>query len=325
MEISVQATLAGIHSRSEELVQATRDLDRGRTDAKSVAEVRRRDAKALVDLQAKAGVTHVLDGLLGWQDLFRPFAERVEGLRVGPLTRWFDNNTFYRQPIVEAPLHRRQPVLEPFLERVALPPGHKWKAVLPGPYTFAKLAEDRAYSSAEKLITTFAREALAPEVRWLAQQGFGWVQFSEPALVKERPRPEELDALQKSYLAMLDGVRITSSTVTSFGDATHLLAELFELPVDYVGIDFSETPLDALREFTPTRGIQAGIADARSSIVEKPQDLVATAEELLDVAEVPALALAPTSELEFLPRGLADEKVLALGEAARALARGVGE
>lgn len=319
MEISVQATLAGLHPRSEELVQATRDFDRGRADAKQLAEVRRRDAQALVQLQAKAGFPHVSDGLLGFQDIFRPFAERLAGCKVGPITRWFDNNTFYRQPVVEAPLHRKGPIVEPSLERVKLPSGHKWKAILPGPYTFAKSVDDKAYGSTEKLLTAFAREALAPEVKGLAKEGFGWVQFNEPSLVKDRPRPEEWDAVHQAYLGILDGVRVTSSVATSFGDASRLLTELFELPVDLVGIDFTETPLDAFEGFAPTRGLQAGLADGRSSIVEKPQDLAAAARDLLDLAEFPALALAPSCELEFVPRVLADEKVLALGEAARAL------
>jgi methionine synthase II (cobalamin-independent) len=196
---------------------------------------------------------------------------------------------------------------------------------LPGPYTFAKLAQDEAYGSPEKLLTAFARDVLAPEVRHLVREGFGWVQFSEPALVKDRPQPEELEALQRAYLGILDGVRVTSTVATSFGDASRLLQDLFDLPVDYIGIDLTETPLDAFDGLAPARGLQAGLVDARSSIVEQPEHLVATAEELLETAPFPALALAPSAELEYVPRTIADEKVLALGEAARSLAQGATE
>lgn len=319
MERSVQATLTGIHPRSEELVQATRDFDRGRTDAKHLADARRRDAQALVDVQHKAGVTHAIDGMLGFQDVYRPFAERVEGLQVGTLTRHFDNNTFYRQPQVVGTLRRRQDVLKPYVEAVKLPAGCKWKAIVPGPLTFAKAARDTAYGSTAKLLTSFARDVLAPEVQALAQQGFGWVQFSEPSLAWERPQPEELDALQKAYLTILDGVRITSSVATYYGDVSRVLTDLFELPVDYIGVDFFETPLEAFRDFPVTRGLQAGLVDGRSSIVEPVEDLVAQAGQLLEWTDAPALALAPNCELEFVPRGIADEKVLALGEAARQL------
>jgi 5-methyltetrahydropteroyltriglutamate--homocysteine methyltransferase len=319
MEITVQPTLTGIHPRSEGLVQATRDFDRGRTDAKALAEVRRRDAQALVDTQVKAGFTHVSDGLLGFQDVFRPFAERVKGAKVGPITRWFDNNTFYRQPIIEGPLKRTQPILEPYLQKVKVPQGHTLKAVLPGPYTFAKLVDDKSYGSTSKHLTTFAREALGPELKWLAKEGYGWVQFNEPALVRDRPLPEEWEALGNAYMALLQNSSLTSTVSTYFGDASRILSELFELPVDYVGLDFTETALEALQEFAPSRGIQAGLVDGRSSIIEKPAELAAAANELLEAADVPSLVLAPTCDLEFLPRGVADEKVLSLGLAAAAV------
>jgi 5-methyltetrahydropteroyltriglutamate--homocysteine methyltransferase len=319
MERTVHATLAGIHPRTEELVQATRDLDRGRATPQQVQEVRRRDAQALVDLQHKAGFADVSDGLLAVQDLFRPFSERVEGLSVGSLTRWFDNNTFYRAPTVTGPLRRKQEVLKPYHEAAKLPAGHAWKAVLPGPYTFAKHAVDEHYGSAERLLSAFARDVLAPEVHGLARQGFGAVQFSEPSLVWERPSQEEWEALQKAYLHVLDGVRITSTVATYFGDARRILTELFELPVDSIGIDLYETDLAAFQGFPATRGLQAGIVDARSSIVERVPDIVGAAQELLEASGAPALTLAPTCELEYVPRGVADEKLLALGEAARAL------
>jgi 5-methyltetrahydropteroyltriglutamate--homocysteine methyltransferase len=319
MELTVQATLTGIHPRSEGLVQASRDVDRGRADAKHLAQARAKDAAALVEVQAKAGVTHVSDGLLGFQDLFRPFAEKVQGCSVGPITRWFDNNTFYRQPLVQGALKRTGPILEGYLEKPKLPAGHQWKAILPGPYTWARSVEDTHYRSPEKLLTAFARECLAPEVPWLVKQGYSWIQFNEPWLVKDRPKPEEWEALQKALLGVLDGVKVTSSVATYFGDASPVLPELFDLPVDYVGVDFTSTPFQAFQDFEPSRGLQAGLVDGRMSIVEKPQDLVQRGKELLDATGLPAIALAPSCDLEFLPRTIADEKVLALGEAARAL------
>lgn len=319
MDVTFQPTLAGIHSRSEDLVQATRDFDRGRTDAKHLAEARSKDAKALIDLQVKAGYTYVSDGLLGFQDLFRPFAEKVGGVKVGPITRWFDNNTFYRQPIVEGALKHKGPVVKPYLEQPKLPAGHHWRAVLPGPYTWARSVDDRHYRNTAKLLSAFAREALGPELKALAKEGVGWVQFQEPSLVRERPQQEEWEALQQAYVHLLDGAKLTSTIATFFGDARPVLHELYDLPADFIGIDFTETSLDALEDFTPTRGLQAGLVDGRSSIVEKPQDIVAQARHLLDRTDVPSLALAPSCDLEFVPRGLADEKVVALAQAAKAL------
>lgn len=92
----MKAFAPGIYPRSEALVQATRDLDRGRTTEQAVAEQVERDTRELVAVQESAGLDLLSDGLLRWQDLFRPLAEAADGLEARPLTRFLDTNTFYR-------------------------------------------------------------------------------------------------------------------------------------------------------------------------------------------------------------------------------------
>jgi 5-methyltetrahydropteroyltriglutamate--homocysteine methyltransferase len=94
----MQAFAPGIYPRSERLVQATRDLDRGRTSQKAVDEQAERDLAELVSVQQQAGLDLLTDGMLRWQDLFRPMLEATEGLETGALTRFLDTNTFYRAP-----------------------------------------------------------------------------------------------------------------------------------------------------------------------------------------------------------------------------------
>src|ERR687898_1431214 len=98
----IRAYVPGIYARSEELVQATRDLDRGRTTEEAAEEQRLADLRAFIEVQREAGLNYFSDGLLNWQDIFRPFDESAEGLRPGPLRRFLNTNTFYRAPAVEA-------------------------------------------------------------------------------------------------------------------------------------------------------------------------------------------------------------------------------
>ncbi|MEE9592860.1 MAG: hypothetical protein V3W28_04685, partial [Thermoplasmata archaeon] len=128
----VEAYLNGIFPRSEALVAATRGLDRGRVTEAEAQETLEGDVRDLVRLQLQAGLDYVSDGLLNWQDLFRPFTEAWEGLELGGLTRWFDNNSFYRQPVINAPVQTHSLGKE-FLHVGLLPNGQPWQAVLPGP------------------------------------------------------------------------------------------------------------------------------------------------------------------------------------------------
>ena len=94
----LKAFAPGLYARSEALVQATRDLDRGRTTPEAVDEQVERDLAELVSVQQAAGLDLLADGMLRWQDVFRPLVEAADGLETGALTRFLDTNTFYRAP-----------------------------------------------------------------------------------------------------------------------------------------------------------------------------------------------------------------------------------
>jgi len=80
-------------------VAATRDLDRGRGTAEEEVSGRaQHDGQDFIRVQREAGLDFYSDGLLGWQDLFRPFTESCLGIEAGALVRWFDNNAFFRVP-----------------------------------------------------------------------------------------------------------------------------------------------------------------------------------------------------------------------------------
>ena len=98
--MELKAYAPGIYPRSDALVQATRDLDRGRTTQDAVEQQFERDFRELVTVQEQAGLALLSDGLLRWQDHFRELAERSDGLDARPLTRFLDTNTFFRGVLV---------------------------------------------------------------------------------------------------------------------------------------------------------------------------------------------------------------------------------
>src|SRR5919106_4567675 len=102
--MEVKAYVHGIYPRSEELVAATRDLERGRTTQGAVEDRRHKDVERLARVQDEAGLDLRSDGLLWWQDIFRVLVDATGGLEAGALVRWFDNNTFFRAPVVTGEL-----------------------------------------------------------------------------------------------------------------------------------------------------------------------------------------------------------------------------
>ncbi len=305
----IKAYAPGIYARSEELVQATRDLDRDRATARAVEERRRADMRSFLDAQREAGLDYLSDGLLNWQDIFRPFCEAARGLEPGPLTRFLNTNTFFRAPAVtdEAP-KLVEPLGEPFFSIGALP-RNRWVATLPSPHALASFAT-AAGALASRAV---AEGVLGPQIRWLAHNGCAMVVLQEAALYGGRidvyPLSEALDALQSPLPVALQ---------LPFGDSGDILGELLELDgIEAIGVDFYATDLEALpRPFPKT--LLAGVVDSRNSLLEEPEQLAKFGRQLIGELDG-GLHLVPNGDLQFVPERIAREKVLRLGEVARTL------
>jgi 5-methyltetrahydropteroyltriglutamate--homocysteine methyltransferase len=290
----------GIYPRSEALVQATRDLDRGRTTAEAVDDQLERDFREFVSVQEEAGLTFLSDGMLAWQDLFRPLAERSEGLDARPLTRFLDTNTFYRAVLVDGKPRLREPIPAPDL------PSGRWLATLPSPLALARAAREAAGAE------TLAADVLAPQIEAYGESGCALVVLSDPFLAREGGAAELKAALAKlpssaTYVLQLP-----------FGDAASVLADLADAPVAGIGVDFYATSLDAVPADYP-KEIVAGVIDARSSAFEDPNEVASFAQALS--AKNPAgVALSLNGDLQFVPEPIAREKIARLGRATTTLA-----
>lgn len=290
----MKAYAPGIYPRSEGLIQATRDLDRGRADLAEVDARRAADLEALLGAQAEAGLDLLSDGMLAWQDLFRPLVDASEGLEAGALTRFLDTNTFFRAPhATGAP-------------RLATPLGTDAVAELEGP-RLVTLPSPWAFGEAAGVDPReIARDVLAPAIDALDAE---LVVLSEPFLA--RSPDAELTALGDA-LAELPSAGTLVLQLT-FGDASPLLERLVDLPLDGVGVDFYLTPFDAVPEGFP-KLLLAGVVDARSSAVEEPEVLAAFAARLSERI-AGGLALVPNGDLQFVAEPIARRKLAALGRA----------
>lgn len=293
--MTLRAFAPGIYPRSEALVQATRDLDRGRTSPAAVDEQVERDFGELVAVQEQAGLDLLTDGLLRWQDLFRPLAEAADGLEARPLTRFLDTNTFYRALLVDGDARLRAPLAAPEL------PAGRWVATLPSPFAFARATDRRATAEA------LAANVLAPQIEAWAEAGCALVVLSEPFLARTGESAEALAAL-----AELPGA-VPLALQLVFGDASALLEDLADAPVAAVGVDFYLTPVDAIPKNYP-KEILAGIIDARSTGLEDAVEIGRFVEQLQQ-RNPAGISLVPNGDLQFVPEGIAREKLVRLGRA----------
>ena len=316
----VRTSLTGPYPRSEALVAATRDLDRGRTTADAVEELFVRSEREVVQLEERLGMDVVTAGYLRWPDLFRPFAETWGGFTVGPLTRWFETNTFYRQPILNAPPERTPGAIEKRLPPVFREVGPKRaKVFFPGPYTFVGLLENRSGETFEALTHRFGR-LLADEVRELRAAGYTTFQFQEPLLVVLPPVGPRAEAVVAAYRAISDSLDGATGIVwTYFGDAAPVFPLLSRLPVTAVGIDLAETDTNHLDRFAERRGIGLGCIDPRTTLVEDSAEVARLVRSVYEKLRPTGVWLGPGGPLDLLPTEPASRKLHLLPAARQAL------
>ena len=240
----LRAFAPGIYPRSEELVQATRDLDRGRTTPQAVEEQLERDGAAFVTVQQDAGLDLLADGMLRWQDHFRPLLEATDGLETGALTRFLDTNSFYRAPKATA----ATPTLgAPLGERYLSPVPGPRLATLPSPFALAR--------GTGVTPQTMAEGVLKPQLDALDAE---LVVLAEPFLAREESA--SLDDLAEALETLGGGP--TLAIWFTFGDAQSLLQQgAADLPVDGIGVDFYATHLsdvpDGFSKDPELRGAEA--------------------------------------------------------------------
>jgi 5-methyltetrahydropteroyltriglutamate--homocysteine methyltransferase len=289
----LQAFAPGIYPRSEALVQATRDLDRGRTTPEAVDDQVERDLAELVSAQQAAGLDLISDGMLRWQDQFRPLLEGADGLETGALTRFLDTNTFYRAP--------RATSADP---KLSSPPGERYVAPLPGP-RLVTLPSPFALAKG----TGIPPKVLAQSVLKPALDGLDveLVVLAEPFLAREEEA--ELDLLAEALETLAGGPKL--ALWLEFGDAKNVLDEgVADLPVEGLGIDFYATHVaDVPNGFDKL--LLAGVVDARSSVPEEPREIAAFVERL----DVERVALVPNGDLQYVSQPVAEEKLARLGKA----------
>ncbi len=304
------------------MIEATRSFDRKRISEKELKTAFENDAKAIVALQKKNNFAFISDGMLKWNDLFRPFAENVDGISVGAITRFFETNTFYKKPVISKKIDSKCDFLEKYFFFELFPKNSQLTATLPAPYTFAELCENNAYSSKEELMFAIAR-MLNNAAKFLEKKGFSLIQFSDPALVYNatfKKIPKEEIAKAKDALGIASrGLKCKTMLHTFFGDFSKICPEILNAEVDMFGIDFCETELENLNGNSFLRRLALGIVDSKNSIVENATELEKKAKEIAKVLDLNDFAVCPNFGLDFVPYKIAEKKIASLGTVGKKL------
>lgn len=266
--------------------------------------------KRAVNRLKKIGISNIVHGLYLWDDLFSPFSSSMKGVKQGPLFRFFDNNFYYRIPVIENSIKLENPVTIDWYKssvKIANEIGFHVHAMLPGPLTFALMSENRYYTSLRSLVIDLA-SALHIEISELAKEGAKIIELHEPFLIKITDTPT-LELFKESLLILKDNLDIKLWVQTYFGSAFHILS--IKNVYDVLGLDFTsiQEPLTNLRSFNVSDvALAIGLVDSRTTRMESTRIIKRLVKDITKM-KPKEFFVTPSSMMDFIPESVAFKKL----------------
>jgi len=291
------------------------------TEGPEVEAAYERVREEFIEDQRGAGLDRIVEGQGRWDDfLAHPLAVH-DNVETGGIVRYYDNNNFYRDTKVVGDLTADGDVAAELDAATGLLDADEdLQAVLPGPYTLARLATDEYYGDEAEFLAAIS-EFLAAEVE--AFPSHETLLLNEPSLVTDAPDEEFQERASQAIDAVADATDaevVVQSYWGSYDEKTY--AHLMDADVDALGFDFiagdRDTHLYNINEYGTKESISLGLIDGQNTQVET----VETVRDRLDWVpnqipgqEFDTVYATPNTELAYLPVSKYREKLAVLGEA----------
>ena len=300
------AHVGGIAARSERYMRDHWGAAKGFVTPAALLESARREEADWVAVQREAALDIVAPALVRWEDLLRPLAAP------GQLTRYFETNTFFRQPNVTEALPAADP--KAWFEAFAIPKGTPWVLTLPSPWDFAARAKDDRPKATVAQLAKEAGTVLRPVVDAAVTQGAAVVRFHDPSIAYPRAArdtaafAEGLAAAAGPHKALCT-LHITNGDPFAHADALHA-NPLGGLSIE----DPGRAPPPGSRLPNATKLTVAAVR-GEESLVEDPKAAAAAAQAFAGRLGLGLHAVTNGWDLDHVPHAIAVRKVQALAAA----------
>ena len=226
----------------------------------------------LLETQELAGLDRVVEGQGRWDDMLAHPLTVHDSVETGGIVRYYDNNNFYRDPVVTGELTPDGDVTAE-LDTATAHADSPVQAVLPGPYSLADLATDEHYGDEAAFLDAIAGfladEAGAfPDVETLF--------LLEPSLVTSPPETDDEhervpDAID-TVADVLDADVVVYPYWGALAEKTY--AHVMDADIDALGFDLVSAPDDNVynaQEYGTPEDVALGVVDGQNTRVESPE------------------------------------------------------
>ena len=292
--------IAGIYPRNETLIESTRLYD------KTLRKQFNKEKSRLLKIQSKNRFNYITDPLIDWDDNIRPFTDNLKGIEKGPLTRYYENNTFYRQPIITNKITTSGKILKNSICFDLFSNKSKSKVDILDPFTFYDLSANEFYKSEEEAINAFA-DIIKKELNSI-KKDIELIQFNAPSLARVKEK-EQLDIIRKAMVKIVKGLDVTTCLNLWGSDVSDTLDAFQDFPVDIIGIDFTTSKIDRFDQIDINKGLACGLIDAKNTKMEKTSEIIRELKNIKELFKPTSLAVIPSWDFEFIPETFACKKL----------------
>ena len=295
LDMNVEAYLNGIFPRSDLALESGSAWLKGRVSKENYEKILEKETIEIIELQQELGFAYITDGQLFWDDFIRPIAvalglhRKNSNANENPVTRQIYTNTFYRKPII---MNRIKNSNKEFIDTkfINIIPKDKRKVILPSPFALVYLSDGIYRNENGKIkndsftdILFDIAKILNYEVKRLEKESnVSFVQFNEPCMAYAEETKSFWNIITKSLRIAAKDLQVITSLYLYNGDASKLLPELLNLPVNRIGIDAYTTNLRKFSGTNSKKFLEIGIINSKNSLIEKPKIIVKYADQIIE-------------------------------------------
>ncbi len=315
--MTVWGMILGAYPRSRLARYTLRDRERGILDYTQYTSRLLMIHSEIIGVQKAHGLPVVVDGMVDWHDIFRPFIKRWKNVSIDGLLRYFDNNFFYRIPVFTGEPDPLEPVWLPRIRQFKnLAEPSSLKIVLPGPFTFVNLSQNASDLSKTELAESIT-SILKSEIELVKEESV-FIQVDEPLVGDRRLSKEEVEEYL-DYWNEIASLSSENSAIAIYFDAPR--KEVFDIVLEskfkYVSVDVIDSKRRAI-ELLEKTGLPGhvpvlGIVDARRIHEDSLDDELLTMIKKLS-KESHEIVLTTTTWLDLIPYTYALKKTKILSK-----------
>jgi 5-methyltetrahydropteroyltriglutamate--homocysteine methyltransferase len=271
----------------------------------------------VIGQQQEAGLDRVVEGQLRWDDMIAHPLVVADGVETRGIVRYYDNNNFYRDPVVTGDLTATGDVAAE-LDAAGQVEG-SLQAVLPGPYSLADLATDEHYGDDAEFLDAITDFLAAEAEQFPAVETLFLL---EPSLVTNPPGDGPDEHASEAVDAVAGAVEADVVVHTYWGALEEkVYAHLMDAGVEAIGFDLVTSHDDSAYlagEYGTKPDVALGLVDGQNTLVESPETIRERIEWFAERTneEFGTVYATSNTELFYLPVNRFEEKLEALANAA---------